>query len=336
MSEQEIVPGDSQLLQEIVTNERIIDHPKLGKIRLVTPTLDLQRKIDTATRKRKKYLRMAVDEVLDDNDPSKVTRVPAYKSREALEREYRELGWWTEEQNEELKDLAASVLQRLTELELLGFESEELIYDTTSDIQEELESLFTEHEEFQEKIWPALQSIVVLGSDYYESEKLLRKEATSTEVDDLLDELVNQHRIYTTFVELLELQTKLLRLQSEYSSLFSDSWQEQLQYFARLAQVFYCTCNHDTGDPLWSSIEAIEQEHDIETVQFVFKELDAFWKGFTDDVRDKMEKYSFMYGQSVMTKDSEDSPEPQESNEDGDTVEKTPSTSTEVTATQEP
>src|SRR5213079_1705649 len=114
--------GDLQILQETTFNERLVTHPKLGKIRLRMPTVEIQRKIDAVGRAKKKQLKEAKDTITDEQ--GNVTKVPAYKSREQLSKDYAELGWWTDSEKTRLTELGEQHVQLLTELELLGFESD--------------------------------------------------------------------------------------------------------------------------------------------------------------------------------------------------------------------
>lgn len=323
--------GDQQILEEIVTNEKIVYHKKFGDVRLLMPTLDLQKHIDRAVRTRRKELRRATDTV--EAEDGTTEKIPAYKSREALAREYRELGWWTDSEDLKMQELTANVVNKLTELELLGFVDEDTIYENMADLRVQLEEEFAEHESF-EKVWAAVQKMTSVTASYdHETETFLRREALSSTVDDLLDKVLIERRTYDAFVEILGVQTQLLQLQAEYMNLFSESWQEQLQYFTRLAQVFFCARKADDGSSLWPSIDAIEKEQDVDLVRWVFGELDAFWKGFSDEVRDKMEKYNFIYGRSDQNQSSDDLPVPPESSEDGAVVENTQEISSEVTDT---
>lgn len=310
---------DRQILHEVVTNEKIVTHPILGEIRLKMPTLDTQRKIDASARARKKYLKEAKDKVEDQDSPEGFKLVPAFRSKEQLKKEYADLGWWTQEQDDQLQELSRKQLQILTELEILNFESEEDIYDGLRDSREKLIHLFKDIPEATDIITRiTIPGITMVAED----EAFLKDKATSTEVDDEIQIITALQSQYNNYADLARVFTELSGLQGEHSSLFSDSWQEQLQYYIRLAQIFYCTEKPDTHKPLWSSIDELEKDKDLDIVRWVFGELTAFWQGLSDDVREKMAKYGFTSRQNAKSTSSEDSPALPKSSLDGELQEK--------------
>lgn len=322
---------DRQILHETVTNEKLVTHPTLGEVRLKTPTLDIQRKIDSSARARKKYLKEAKDKVEDPNSPEGFRYVPAFRSKEQLKKEYSELGWWTETQDENLQELIRKQMELLTELELLEFDSEEDIYDTLKECRERLITLFKDSPETHNIILKITLPGVIISDD---EETLLKEKASSTEVDDLLDTINNSQSQYTNYSDLAKTYAELSGLQSEYSSLFSDSWQEQLQYYIRLAQIFYCTEKVTTGKPIWVSIDELEKDKDLEVVKWVFGELTAFWQGLSDEVRERIAKYGFTTRRNENSTSSEDSPVPPTSSQDGELQEKNLGNSLNPTVTQ--
>lgn len=327
---------DRQILEEVITNEKLVSHPKLGQVRLKMPTLEVQRKIDAIARNKKKYLKDTKDKIPDPEAPDGYRIVPAFKSRDLLEREYAELGWWTPEDTAKLQDLSKKQIGLLTELELLGFESEEKIYDRIKEIRGRLFEVFAEAIKENEAIGASIINITVPGDSLkIDDQKFIREEAPSTEVDDLLGELNVYHRQYNTYVELAKTYTELSSIQTEHSTLFSDSWQEQLQYYIRLAQVFYCTESATTGKPLWASVDALEQAKDLDTVKWAFAELTAFWQGLSDDVRQRMDKYSFTSRRNTVKESSESSPVPSESLQDGELSENKQESSSNPTDTED-
>jgi hypothetical protein len=153
-------------------------------------------------------------------------------------------------------------------------------------------------------------------------------------VDDILDELTVVKRLYDAYVEVLEVYNELSTIQLEESQLFADSWQEQLRYHIRLAQVFYCITTVKDGEPLWTSLDAVEAETNLEKVRWAFDELNAFWQGLTDDTRERMGKYGFILGRGDERLSSAESPEAQEFKTDGDLLDEELTISSEVSATE--
>lgn len=318
---------DSQILQETVFNQRIVNHRKLGAVRLRMPTLGIQKKIEMAVRKHKKRLLAAKDEVEGN-------LVPAYRSKEALRKEYIENGWWSEGKEERRDEVQQEQIAIVAELEVLGFDSENQITTDLLKVRRKLMDAFDEeeHEELRDHI-------NVITSPGYETTPADRKQildaATSTDIDELLDDLLVAQRVYKLYYELMRLSTEATELEIEYTNLFSDSWQEQLQYFTRLAQVFYCTERVIDETPIWSSMEEIENEQDTETVRWLFSELNDFWQGISDEVRSKRGKYDFFAPVTEEQESSEDLQEATPSKSDGLSAENEPTSSTEVTDTME-
>jgi hypothetical protein len=337
LESQEPLSEEDEILSEIATNERIVTHTEYGTVRLVIPTLKTQKLIDAAARKKRKELKAAVDEIEDKDNPGKTIKIPAYRSRATLRKEYIELDWWSDEQEEKLQELSGKHVMLLAELELLGFESENGIYEEMANLRTNLKKEFEKYDsEDREEILVAIDQITLLGAEgSLEDEKVLRTAALSTTVDDLLDELTVIKRLYDAYIEILNVYNELSVLQQEEMQLFSDSWQEQLRYYIRLAQVFYCITKVQDGEPLWPSLQAVETETNIEKVRWAFDELNAFWQGLTEETRERMGKYNFILGRGDEMLSSAESPETLEFKIDGDLQEEVPTASIEASVTQD-
>jgi len=333
MSENTESMEDRQILQEIALNERIITHPRFGAVRLKFPTLPIQRKIDAASRLRKKELRSAFDEIEDPSDSSKKIKIPAYKSREALRKEYTELGWWSEDKDKEIEELSSEQINLLTELEILGFKSAEDLTDDLQELQEQLQDYFGEEAtgELLEHI--LLVAAPIEGDFPTSSEQVLLDAATSTDVDDFITTARALRRVLNSFLALRRLQIKQVELQAEESSLFGDSWQEQLQYFTRIAQLFFCMSGVEDGKPLWKSLKAVEEEEDVDTIRWAYSELSAFWQGLSDEVRARMDKYNFLFRRKEEPESSDESLEETQPSSDGELATPEPIFSSEATDT---
>ena len=325
---------DREILTEIVTNERIIAHPTKGRIKFRTPTLEIQRKIDAVARNKKKMLRDATDRIPDTDAPNGYRVVPAYRSRDALIKEYEALGWWTQENEEKLLNASTKYTELLTRLEILEFESEARIYQDIAEARERLTKLF--EEQMTDEIKETLSRVALVGGEAnYKDLQLLKEKASSTEVDDILDQITISRAQYDCYFDLATVRVELLKLEAERSSLFSDSWQEQLQYYIRLAQVYYCSEYAETGKPLYTTIEELEQEVDLDFIRWIFAELQAFWQGISTEARDRLAKYSFTDRLNLNKSSQEESPVQPESNKDGDLVMKPQVPSLEVTVTKD-
>jgi hypothetical protein len=326
---------DQQILQEIVVNERIVEHPTKGKIRFRLPTLELQRKIDALGRAKKKILRDTTDKIPDPEAPLGYRIVPAFKSREVLAKEYATLGWWTDEHEIELSTIIQDFTTTLAQLEIIQFESEQAIYLGLAEATDRLLKLFEEN--MTDKIKATIARVTVTGGDpSYEDLKILTEEASSTEVDDVLEKVKIYRQQFDLYNKLADLHLKLLKLESERTALFQDSWQEQLQYYIKLAQVFVCCEYVETNKSLYDSVESLEKEPDVTFLKWVFTELQAFFQGTPTDSRERFAKYGFMDRLNLKKSSSEESPVQPQSKPDGDLQENKLTPSSEVTATTDP
>lgn len=322
---------DRQILNETINSQKVVNHPTYGSIRFKMPTLEIQRKVDSVARTKKKVLREATDFIPDPENPEKQKAVPSFKSKQVLEKEYQANGWWTTENEEKLTELTNNYVGYVTQLELLGFESQESIYEDLADARQKLATLVN----LTDEVETALSSLVLIGRDDYSAEKkIIMEAATSTEVDDILKEVDVLHRQFQSYAELAKIYGDLVRLEQEKSSLFSDSWQHQLEYYIKLAQVFYCTERVEDSTALFENVEAIEQYDDVEFVGWLMAELNALWQGLSDDYRERMGKYGFTDRLSTEKSSSEESLAQTESSQDGDSVEKVQTPSLEPTDTQ--
>lgn len=221
----------------------------------------------------------------------------------------------------------------LTRLEILEFESEERIYQ---DLAEARKTNKAFEEQTTDEIKETIFRVALVGGEAeYNDLTLLKEKASTTEVDDILDEIKIIRAQYDCYLALANVHVELLKLESERSALFSDSWQEQLQYYIRLAQVYYCSEYADTKKPLYPTIDDLEREVDLEFVRWVFTELQAFWQGISTEARNRLSKYSFTDRLNSNKSSQEESPVQPESNKDGDSVTKQQIPSSEATVTQD-
>lgn len=326
---------DQEILSELVLNERIVEHPTKGKIKFRTPTLEIQRKIDTLARSKKKMLRESTDKIPDPDAPNGYRIVPAFKSNDTLTREYDALGWWTKENDEQLLKISNEYTEYLTRLEVLGFESEDNIYIQIADLKERLIKLFEEG--MTDEIKETINRVAVMGGDAeYVDTQFLKEKALSTEVDDIVDEVAIYRRQYECYLALAKAHMQLVTLDSERNALFSDSWQDQLQYYIRLAQVYYCSEFAETRTALYPTIDDMERETDLEFIRWIFSELQAFWQGISSEARDRLSKYSFTGRLNLKKSSSEESPVQPESSKDGDLATKQPQDSLPPTVISDP
>jgi hypothetical protein len=324
---------DRQILSEIVRNEKIVEHPTKGKIRLILPTLDIQRKIDSVARGKKKMLREATDQVTDPSTGATKT-VPSFKSRQMLEREYQENGWWTKEEEDKLQSLTHSYAGYLTQLELLGYESQEDIFEGLSEAREKLIKLVGD--EPSNELQEAVFRLSMVGGDPDVADKrLVLNAATSTEVDDIVGEIEVLRRQFDSYKELAVLYNEVSKLEQEKSALFSDSWQSQLEYYVRLAQLFYCSEVIETKQSVFTSIDSMEKEEETSLITWMFTELNAFWQGLSDEARERMNKYGFTQRLGTEKSSSEELPAQTQPLPDGDLPENPSMPLSEVTTTSD-
>ncbi len=312
MDQQTTYEVEQQLLDELLRNGRVIEHPTFGEIKLQRPTAKKERLI--AAIRQKTHHR---DLQARNEDGS-----AAVLSRAQLEKMGVERGVWSEENQLRLAWLKDEVGRMMVLLESMGFKTQA---NTLIDYQMTVNKLMSLYP--SEDI-PALEAIIRyydLDSDMEPSDmKIIRDSAVTTEADDLIEEL-------GTFRTLLEYKSRLHRAQAElhqltamYVRLTQDSIESRYERAEVLAQIYYCATKAD-GEPIWPKFEEAEDAnaYDIEILR---EELYFFWAGYDKSLRDMMGKHGFTVRvpENIYEESSDASPEHPSSSSDGESPDSKP------------
>ena len=290
MAEQhEQLNDDAILLEEIARNEKIVVHPHFGAIRLRRPTPKIERQISEV--RGKEYHRALRD--------------PDVLSRAQLEKIARDRGMWSNEQQERLEQLQTRVGELMGVLMIIGYDTPETLSNKFYGAYERLEELFKDDEEALAALGRYFDLNLERGeaADY----KILMTRAGSTEVDDLLhegDECRTEIRVLKQFSEARQ---ELEQLRAEHTNLVKDSVEARAEQSERLAHIYFCTSNAETGKPLWPTIDDLWDAVPSH-VEFLLSEIFYFSHGISDLQRGLLEKHAFMPRVRDSEEQSDDSP----------------------------
>lgn len=304
---------DSILRDELIRNERIINHPTFGKVRLRRPTPRIERRI--AEVRGAQFHK-------DLQNPDILSRAQLMDIAVAR-------GMWSEDKEERLTHLSRKTGEIMGALENLGYETIDSLSDEYKQNYDRLSEIFSDHED--DEVIQALDRYFDLAEEVSKFDrKRIYDAATSTEVDDLLD----RSDILRVQIDLLRELNKIRKeqgqLQMQQARLFMDALESRADRAEELAQIYYCCTKADTDEPLWESYDAA-WDADGEDIEVLVMELYFFTHGITDMQKEVLAKHGFTRGvlANVMNDSSEDSPEHPTPNSDGEQQESEQTSSSE-------
>lgn len=307
----ELTTEDRQLEDELVFNERVIEHPQLGKVKLSRPTPRQTRLI--AEEKRKQQHR-------DYQDDSIL-------SRSQMEKLAMKRGDWSEEQSERMNFLYGRVAEIMSVLHFAEFENFEDIINEYEDIQAKLEDMFSDNEE----VLASVERYFDLDSERDNADLILiRKSASSSDVEDLLKDADFIRTQLTLLEELGDSRQELNGLIQKSVFLFGDTIEARAENVQKMAELFYCVRDAETGDKLWDSVDAVWDE-DAETIRSLRQEMFYFINGITDQLREMLGDTGFTARVIDTSDSSDDSPDHPKSSSDGESQESEQTSSSEAT-----
>lgn len=288
------------LREELVRNERFIDHPTFGRVCLKRPTPRKERLI--AEVRRKQYHKDLQD--------------PDILSKAQLENLAVNRNMWSRDKADRLADLSHKSGEIMGVLDGLGYRSLE---DLTGEYQETYEKVSNllkpkEGEKLSKRDQKSLDDATAALERYFDPDegpsptdkKLIMDAAPSTEVDDLLD-TADRLRVQIDLLrDLSEIQKDLRELQEEQSRLFKDSLESRADRAEELAQIYYCCTAEETGDPLWPEFDGI-LDADPDDVETLMMEMFYFANGITEELKEILGRHGFT--RRVLETDTEDSSE---------------------------
>jgi hypothetical protein len=297
--------------RELMKNERVIQHPTLGAVKLMRPNPDQEMAISEV--RRRQYH-------ADFQDRTILSR--AEMRAEALRR-----GIWTMAQEEKVTLLQTRIGQIMGLLNVVGYQSVDEVIQKFDDATAALAALFAEK--------PEAQAAVRRYFDINErpdpaDHKLIFESATTTAVDDAMSEAT----LYRTQVELLtelaSTRKELQPLMREQVRLFMDTIEARMDRKEELAKVYYCTSTPE-GAPLWPTFEAMFRASPS-ALEVLLEEMYFFEHGISDADRLVLSRHSFTLRAPTTEASSDDSPGAPTSNSSGESLPSAPTSSSATTA----
>jgi hypothetical protein len=300
---------------ELLRNERVVEHPVLGEVRLKRPTPGQERVI--SEERRKQYQR----DLMDDS----------VLARDQIEKKAEQRGMWTPELTARIGELTRKTGEAMGLLDLIGFQSpEDLLAGYETNVAALL-ALYPDDDANQEIRATVSAYYSLDGNATTDQRKNILASAPTTDVDDLLD----AGDLLRTQIEMLQDMTKvrieLGELYARQSRIFIDSIESRSDRAEEMARVYACATHAATGKPLWSTFAEI-WDADGPTIEWIVLELHYFLNGVTEEFKATLGKYGFIKRLSDKSDSSDDSPVQPPLNSAGESPESQPESSSEVTA----
>lgn len=285
------------LQDELVRNERIVEHPELGRIRFRRPTPRQERMI--ADVRGKQY--------------HKDLQNPEILSHAQLEKLAIDRNMWSEEKGERVQELSRRTGELMGILDALEYDSLDTVSEEYSATFNRLLEIFSENEE----IGGAVKAYFDLeGRPVFSDRRAIMAAAPSTEVDDLLEKADGLRTQIELLRELATTRKDLNDLQMEQSRLFMDSIEARADRAEEIAQIYYC-CTKENGTPIWPSFDdAWDSTPDI--IEFLLTNYFYFSHGITPEFQKILEKHGFTKRVPDTEDGSESSPEHPKPSSDGE------------------
>lgn len=302
--------ADIVLQDELVRNERIVQHPTYGAIRLSRPTPRKERLI--AEIRRKQYQSDLMD--------------ASILSRAQLEKIASERGMWAPEKTERMQDLSRRVGEIIGALDSIGYQDLDSLLEEYHQVQDQLMEHFPGDEGGDMR--EAIRRYFNLDET---PDRKLRIQVLKAAPNSTVDDLVAKGDLLRTQADLLmelgKSRRELNELQVQHSRLFVDSIESRADRAEELAQVYYCA-EKETGGPIFPAFDDI-MDQAPEDIEHLVVEMFYFINGITDEFKRLLSKHSFIRRGSDIVKQSDDSPVPPQTSSDGESPEKTSEDSSE-------
>lgn len=303
---------EAALVEELLHNERIIDHPTFGQVRIKRPTPGQERLI--AEIRRKQYQQ---DLFSDD-----------VKSKDEIEKRAIERGMWTTDMTQRIEGLTLKLGEAMAMLDAIGFQSLEELLAKYNKCVADLRELYTDNVDIQDAVR------VYFDLDQRptaEGRAKIVDAAPSTSVDDLMEE-GEQLRVQVELLsEMGKVRKELQELQAKQTRLFVDSVESRADRAQELATVYYCTSHAESGQRLWPRFEDIYNAP-AEDIEILIWQMHYFNNGILPEFQERLAKYGFMPRLTGTKASSDDSLDQPQSNSDGESVDIAPTSSSPATA----
>jgi hypothetical protein len=304
---------ETTLQNELLYNERIIQHPKFGAVRITRPTPGQEKLIAEARR----------------GQTHKDMRDPDVLSNDQLERLAIEKGMWTADMSARITDLTQKTGEAMGLLESIGFQTFDAVLE---DFQSTVKALLDSYEDNA----PIAETV----SRYFDLDEkpsvadraAITDAAPGSQIDDLMDKGDHLRVQIDLLNEMFKVRKELNSLQEKQSRVFLDSLEKRSDRAEELATIYYCATLVD-GGYLWPSYADIWNSR-TEDVEFLLQEYHYFRHGITEEFRETLGKYGFikrLTDTKASSADSHDQPGP---SSDGESQEKAQSPSSPATESQ--
>lgn len=302
---------DTIIEQELVRNERLVTHSKFGHLRLRRPTPAMDAKI-AECRRKVYHSDLRNSEIL---------------TKEEIQQILMERGVWKPEYDDDVQKLTLQSADIMARLTALGYDPSKNLETERESAHRTLQAMFPDPlEEVEEALERILLTKLLPSS---EDMKILRENATSSNVEEQMNKLnaiCAQDMLLNDFVTIkLELNKRL----EVYTQFFGDTIEERANRTERMAHIFYCVTQVAEDESLWDTFEDMWDE-DPEHIAWLHSQLFYFQNAIDEDSAEVLQQYGFMARTTDTGALSEDSPEEQTSNSDGESPEKTPSISSDA------
>ena len=302
---------ETTLQSELLYNERIIQHPTFGDVRLARPTPFQENLIAEARRKQ----------------THKDMRDPDVLSRDQLEKLAVEKGMWSPEMTQRITDLTHKTGEAMGLLEFIGFKSFDDVLADFQTVVQKLLGEYADNEEIQKTIGRYFDlDVKPTPAD----RNLITDAATGSHIDDMMEEADNLRIQLDLLNEMFKVRKELNELQAKQARVFLDSLENRADRAEELAILYYCSTDAKTGKPLWPNFDDIRHAR-AEDIEFLMTEYHYFRHGITDEFKETLGKYGFIRRLSDTPSSSDDSPDQPQFNSDGESPATTPTASSEAT-----
>jgi hypothetical protein len=309
--ERDATTADQVILDELLRNEKMVEHPAYGTVKLQRPTPRKERLISEL--RSKQYHR--------DLQAREPDGTPSILSRAQLEAEAMQRGIWTQDKKDRASYLRESIGSLMTGLEAVGYNSVE---DMLVQYHATVNKILLQFADNLEAASAVSRYFDMDSEAQSTDDRIIRDASPSTEVDELKEEAETYRAQIDLMTRLSEARKELNDLMSEYVRLVKDSIESRMDRVEEMAHIYYCATKED-GTPLWAKFEDMwdSYPHDIALLQ---EELFYFTNCLSDDLRRMMGKHGFTVRVPEATSEprSEDSPEHPVSSSVGESPESAP------------
>ena len=329
-----------KMLDEIALNRREITHPQWGSFIIRRPTNKVLSTLETI-RTRSMNRDLQQKDVVEDPITGEQKIVPAFLTERRKLELLEEMGEWTEEDKQHVREVERHYQVSCLALEDAGYigtadlviEYKELLEETRTALGDLTEELSKE----LDIVFPVanadphnLRTFPTPPEGYPEARSTIESTAKSFAVRELLERADELHKQYSLLQDAIEAQTEMLIHKGREVNLLADTVESRAESQVLIGKIFHCV--KDTkGEPYWSTMDECENSAP-ELLRWLMSQIQSFQNldpEDTEEDRNRLSKYNFLGWLLDESIELESSPEEESASPDGQSLEKTPSFSTE-------